>query len=123
RREVVAADLEVETALFSRNRIPDKVFGAALLRHQGIAEVGHTCTDTRAHRGQTTRSRRGSYRRSLTAADRRAPSAFPAAIAVAAFMTSPICFMVGRSPRVSATSAIAVSATSASSASLSGVGR
>ena len=67
--------------------------------------------------------RNWNYSRSLTAADRRAPSALPAAIAVAAFITIPICFMPGRSPSCSATCAIAVSATSASSASVSGVGR
>ena len=53
---------------------------------------------------------------SLTVADRRAPSAFPAAIAVAAFITCPICRMLGRSPMPSTTRAIAVSATSATSA-------
>lgn len=51
----------------------------------------------------------------MTAADKRAPSAFPAAITVAAFITRPICFMLGRCPSSSATSAMAVSATSASS--------
>jgi hypothetical protein len=44
----------------------------------------------------------------LTAAAGRAPSALPAAITVAAFITWPICFTVGRSPISSATWAIAV---------------
>ena len=43
------------------------------------------------------------YRRSLTALDTREPSALPAANAEAAFMTSPICFIPGRSPSSSAT--------------------
>ena len=40
--------------------------------------------------------RRNCYSLALTAAESRAPSALPAAIAVAAFITWPICLMPGR---------------------------
>ena len=116
RRVVVAGHLEVETRILGRNCIAHKLFGAALLGHQGVAEARHGSIPARG-------APRNGYRRSLTAAARRAPSALPAAITVAAFITWPICSTVGRSPISSATWAIAVSATSATSASVSGVGR
>ena len=41
RREVVAAHVKVEAALFGRNRILDKVFGSTLLGHQSVAKIRH----------------------------------------------------------------------------------
>ena len=41
RRVVVAGHLEVEAHVLRRNGVVDKVFGAALLGHQGVAESRH----------------------------------------------------------------------------------
>ena len=52
RRKMITADLEVEPSIFSRNCISDKVFGAVLLCHQGIAKLRHLTRVPRHGRGK-----------------------------------------------------------------------
>ena len=58
RKVVVAAHLEVESGLLSRNSITDKVFGSTLLSHQGVAESGHAQRGTPLTNTKTVAARR-----------------------------------------------------------------